>query len=102
MTQPGETEHYSVADHVRAIYEHTRVRIFHSAVINRTPASVQMLRRYRKQGAEIVRPSFGELKRMGLPYLTADLLQQRGKIRHDTGRLANLLLREFVRGIGVR
>ena len=24
MTQPGETEHYSVADHVRAIYEHTR------------------------------------------------------------------------------
>jgi uncharacterized cofD-like protein len=96
MTQPGETERYSVADHVRAIYEHTRVRIFHSAVINRTPASAQMLRRYRKQGAEIVRPSFGELKRMGLPYLTADLLQQRGKIRHDTGRLAKLLLREYV------
>jgi uncharacterized cofD-like protein len=96
MTQPGETEHYSVADHVRAIYEHTRVRIFDSAVINRTPASPQMLRRYRAQGAEIVKPSLSELKRMGLPYITSDLLQQRGKIRHDTVRLANLLLREFV------
>ncbi len=96
MTQPGETEHYSVADHVHAIYEHTRVPIFHSAVINRTPASPQMLRRYRKQGAEIVKPSLTELKRMGLPYITSDLLQQRGKIRHDTARLANLLLREFV------
>src|SRR6266481_5669382 len=96
MTQPGETEHYSVADHVRAIYEHTRIRIFHSAVINRTPASPQMLRRYRAQGAEIVKPSLSELKRMGLPYITSDLLQQRGKIRHDTGRLAKLLLREFV------
>jgi len=102
MTQPGETERYSVADHVRAIYEHTRVRIFDSAVINRTPASAQMLSRYRKQGAEIVKPSLSELKRMGLPYITSDLLQQRGKIRHDTGRLANLLLREFVRGIGIR
>ena len=96
MTQPGETEHYSVADHVRAIYEHTRVRIFDSAVINRTPASPQMLRRYRAQGAEIVKPSLSELKRMCLPYITSDLLQQRGKIRHDTVRLANLLLREFV------
>ena len=28
MTQPGETQHYSVADHVRAIYEHTRPGIF--------------------------------------------------------------------------
>jgi hypothetical protein len=65
-------------------------------VINRTPASPQMLRRYRAQGAEIVKPSFAELKRIGLPYITADLLQQRGKIRHDTVRLANLLLREFV------
>jgi 2-phospho-L-lactate transferase/gluconeogenesis factor (CofD/UPF0052 family) len=80
----------------RSIYEHTRLRIFDCAVINRTPASPQMLRRYRAQGAEIVKPSLGELKRMGLPYITADLLQQRGKIRHDTVRLANLLLREFV------
>jgi hypothetical protein len=55
-----------------------------------------MLSRYRKQGAEIVKPSLSELKRMGLPYITSDLLQQRGKIRHDTVRLANLLLREFV------
>ena len=96
MTQPGETEHYSVADHVRAIYAHSRRRLFDCVVINRSPASTAMLRRYRAQGAEIVPPSYTELKRMGLPYITADLLQQRGKIRHDTNRLAALLLREFI------
>jgi uncharacterized cofD-like protein len=96
MTQPGETEHYSVADHVRAIYENTRMNLFDCAVINRTPVSAQMLRRYKAQGAEIVQPSFAELKRVGLRYVTADLLQQRGVIRHDTARLADLLLREFV------
>src|SRR5271168_292448 len=87
MTQPGETEHYSVADHVRAIYENTRPRLFDCAIINRSPVSAQMLRRYKSQGAEIVQPSFAELKRMGLRYVTADLLQQRGVIRHDTERL---------------
>jgi uncharacterized cofD-like protein len=96
MTQPGETEHYSVADHVNAIYEHTRPRLFDCAVINRTPASPQMLRRYKAQGAELVQPSFVELKCMGVRYITADLLQQQGKIRHDTARLADLLLREFI------
>ncbi len=41
MTQPGETEDYSLADHVRVIYEHTRVRLFDWVVANRTPASPQ-------------------------------------------------------------
>jgi len=96
MTQPGETEHYSVADHVRAIYEHTRKRLFDFAVINRTPASPRLLRRYRAQDAEPVQPSFKELERMGLRYVAADLLHQDGVIRHDYTRLANLLLREFI------
>ena len=37
MTQPGETRHYSVADHVRAIYEHTKPGLFDFVVINRSP-----------------------------------------------------------------
>ncbi len=57
MTQPGETQHYSVADHVRAIYEHTRQRLFDFAVINRKAVSARLLRRYKAQGAEPVDPS---------------------------------------------
>jgi uncharacterized cofD-like protein len=96
MTQPGETQHYSVADHVRAIYAHTREGLFDSVVINRTPASSRLLRRYQAQKAEPVRPSLAELDRMGLRYVTADLLHQDGVIRHDQTRLADLLLREFI------
>src|ERR1700729_796026 len=58
MTQPGETQHYSVADHVRAIYEHTREGLFDFAVVNRKAVEPRMLRRYRAQGAEPVDPSF--------------------------------------------
>jgi uncharacterized cofD-like protein len=96
MTQPGETEHYSVADHVRAIYEHTRNGLFDFVVINRTRVTPRLLRRYEAEGAEPVEPSLKELGRMGLNYVTADLLHQDGVIRHDQTRLANLLLKEFV------
>jgi uncharacterized cofD-like protein len=96
MTQPGETEHYSVADHVRAVYEHTRPGLFDFVVINRTRVTPRVLRRYEAQGAEPVQPSFAELKRMGLAYVTGDVLHQDGVIRHDQTRLAQLLLDKFV------
>lgn len=102
MTQPGETQRYSVADHVRAIYAHTRRNIFDFVVINRTPVSPRLLRRYAALGAEPVNPSLGELARMNLKYVTGDVLQQEGVVRHDQSRLASLLLENFVKHKGVR
>jgi uncharacterized cofD-like protein len=97
MTQPGETDSYSVADHVRAIYAHTRSGLFDWVVVNRTPVAPRLLHRYRAQGAEPVAPSVEELRRMGLRCMTADLLQQDGVVRHDQRRLTRLLLEEFVK-----
>ncbi|MGC1168889.1 MAG: 2-phospho-L-lactate transferase CofD family protein, partial [Candidatus Acidiferrales bacterium] len=97
MTQPGETQHYSVADHVCAIYDHTRKGLFDFAVINRRPIPKALLKRYRKQGAEPVQSSAAELKRMGLRYITGDLLRHNHVVRHDQGRLTQLLLEEFVK-----
>lgn len=96
MTQPGETQHYSVADHVRAIYDHTRKKLFDFAVVNRATVKPELLRRYRAQGAEQVAPSYAELDRMGLKYVTGDLVQQDGVVRHDHERLSRLLLDQFV------
>lgn len=102
MTQPGETHNYSVADHVRAIYVHTGHRLFDSVVINRTPISPRLRRRYAAQGAEPVDPSFTDLDAMGVKYVTGDILQQEKVVRHDQLRLTNLLLDQFVYGSAVR
>ena len=96
MTQPGETQHYSVADHIEAIYAHTKRPLFDYAVINRTAVSPGLLRRYASQGAEPVDPSFDRLDRMGLPYVTGDFIDQKGVVRHHRGRLAALLLNRFI------
>jgi uncharacterized cofD-like protein len=97
MTQPGETRHYSVADHVRAIYEHTERGLFDFAVINRTSLSPALQRRYKAQGAEPVDPSLRELSQMGLSYVTGNFLQQGNVARHDQSRLTQVLLDEFVK-----
>lgn len=96
MTQPGETQHYTVADHVRAIYEHTHHRLFDFAVINRKTVSPRLLRRYRAQGAEPVDPSLGELEEMGLRCVTGSFLQEHNVVRHDEARLTQVLLDRFV------
>jgi uncharacterized cofD-like protein len=98
MTQPGETSGYSVADHVRAIYEHTGKNLFHSVVVNRGVAPAHVLRRYRKEGAEPVDPSFDELHVMGVQCVASDLLQRGGVIRHDQRRLAKLILNHYISG----
>lgn len=97
MTQPGETQHYSVAAHVRAIQDHTKTNILDYVVINREMVSPRLLRRYRAQGAEPVEPTIDEIQAMGLKVITGDFLQQDGKIRHDQARLAALLIDKFVR-----
>ena len=92
MTQPGETDGYSVADHVRAIYEHTGKQLFHAVVLNRGVPPPHVLLRYRREGAEPVSPSLPELRKMGLACITANLLQRGGVIRHNQRRLARLIL----------
>jgi uncharacterized cofD-like protein len=96
MTQPGETQHYSVADHVRSIYWHTRPGLFDYAVINTKKVAPRLLRKYREQGAEPVDPSFEELDQLGLRYVTGDFLQEEEKVRHDQERLTRLLISKFV------
>ncbi|MGA9882726.1 MAG: gluconeogenesis factor YvcK family protein [Candidatus Acidiferrales bacterium] len=97
MTQPGETRHYTIADHVRAMYDHTRPGLFDYAVINRTPVAPRLMRRYAAQGAEPVDPAYSELEKMGLRCISGALLRQDGKVRHHEARLTRLLIASFMR-----
>ncbi|MBZ5698019.1 MAG: YvcK family protein [Acidobacteriia bacterium] len=96
MTQPGETEGYSLADHVRAIYRHTRRKLFDWVVASNQPVSLEVARRYSSRGAEPVRVDIGELQRTGVRCLLDNLLEEHGVVRHDSVRLSRLLIEEFV------
>jgi uncharacterized cofD-like protein len=96
MTQPGETQGLSLADHVRVIYSHTRRRFIDWVVANNQLISPQLARRYSRHGAEPVRVDLQELQRLGVRCLLDNLLEERGVVRHDSARLSQLLIEEFV------
>lgn len=96
MTQPGETTNYSVAEHLRAIQEHVRPRIVDFVLANRTAVSPTVARRYEREGAAPVRVDVAALRKMRTRVLLDDLLDEHDKIRHNSSRLAKVLLDQFV------
>ena len=96
MTQPGETQDFSLADHVRVIYAHTGRKIIDWVVASNQQISLEVARRYSRRGAEPVRVDLPELQRMGVRCLLDDLLEEHGLVRHNASRLSQLLIEEFV------
>src|SRR5882724_64222 len=96
MTQPGETAGYALADHLRAIQQHTSHRVIDWVVANRKPISPDVARRYRAQGAEPVAIDLPKLQKLGFRVILDNFLEEHGVLRHNTRRLSRLLLEEFL------
>jgi uncharacterized cofD-like protein len=97
MTQPGETTHYTLSQHLRAIEDHMGKRVVNYVVANRKPVSPEVARRYRAEGAEPVVVDSPSVTKMKVRLLADNLLEEHGVIRHNSPRLASLLVKEFLR-----
>jgi uncharacterized cofD-like protein len=99
MTQPGETDGFSLNDHLEVVREHTGAQLFDYVLVNRTPPTAGQMARYREQGAEWVRceprlPAAGAAR-----VVEADLLDTAcDQIRHDSDKLAAAILKIARRG----
>ena len=88
MTQPGETEHYSAADHVQALAEHCGEVLFPNLLLNNGRPSPEILQKYRAEHAALVEIERERLQSLKLNLVERDLLAEDLKIRHDPDRLA--------------
>src|SRR5580692_10277694 len=66
MTQPGETEGFSLADHLRVVYDHTRRKFLDWVVASNQLISPDVARRYSRRGAEPVRVDLQDVQRLGV------------------------------------
>jgi uncharacterized cofD-like protein len=88
MSQPGETNDFSAADHVRSINRHARGKLLDYAVINIRPITHAMRRRYARQAARPVENDIDELFKMGLKVMAGNLARHGEKLRHDSDATA--------------
>ena len=97
MTQPGETDGFTAADHLAALQRHVGVPGVDLVVVNQGPIGPERLHAYREQGATPVAPAIAACHDLGVQVLAADLVTRQGLVRHDPDRLARALLEEALR-----
>jgi len=96
MTQPGETAHYVLSDHLRAIQEHVHGRVIDAVVANRQSISRAVARRYRAEGAEPVIVDRENVLQMKVRLITGNFVEEHGVLRHNSPRLARQVIDHYL------
>lgn len=91
MTQPGETDEYSVSEHIKNLVRHSHPRIFDYCIVNNGHIPHDVLKRYAKQKSYPVAADPENIKNMGYRVMEGDIVSVSEVIRHDPGKLANLI-----------
>ena len=93
MTQPGETDHFTAGDHVKAIMDHAGKEIIDCVLINSGGIPEKLAEKYGQEGAyrvSIDRERFGLF---GIKVIEEDLISTTDYARHDPARLAEAIMR---------
>ncbi len=92
MTQPGETDAFTASEHVRVLLEQTSERVCDTVIINEEPPR-KLLERYAEEGQIPVAPDRAAIEAMGLRVLGASVVSETSTVRHDSNRLADVVLK---------
>ena len=102
MTEPGETDGFSLDDHLRVIREHAGYDLFDYILVNRSALPAPVIARYAQQGSTPITCGTplkwaGRAKVVEMEFACETLLD-RGKIRHEPASLASAIQALVVTG----
>ena len=92
MTQPGETDGMTAADHARALLEGTKRQIFEYELIN-VEQPHRLLKRYELERAYQVRPDAKAIAALGVTPIFGKFVSETQLVRHDARKLAHSLMK---------
>ncbi len=92
MTEKGETDGYSVADHIEALYEHTGLPVVDYVIANVGQVSDSILERYGSEGACPVVVDRDRVAKMKVKMIEAELVSPGEVAWHDSDKLARVVL----------
>ena len=98
MTQPGETEGYSVADHIREIDRISKKKLFDAVLVHRKPPTPLSLKKYALENSHPVDLDRQEIAQLNRRIVMANVMEEdvvKGRVRHSSSQLARVLLRWY-------
>jgi uncharacterized cofD-like protein len=101
MTEEGETDNFTAAEHLKVIQRHTGKQIVDYAVVNTGKIDEERLKRYIEEKAVPVKSSTDEIAKMGINIIERDLVSDNEVAWHDADKLARVILEKISTKIGV-
>jgi len=93
MTEAGETEGYTVSDHIRALFRHSYAGLFNLCLTNSASIPQAVLQRYHREGASVTFCDKEACEALGVEIVTRPVATvENGCVRHNPGHLARELM----------
>lgn len=93
MTQEGETEGYTVSDHIAALFHHSAPGLFQLCLANASPIPKGIAARYAEEGAELLCCDRDACESLGVEVIERPIATvENGYVRHHPGHLARELI----------
>lgn len=93
MTQPGETDGYTVSDHLEAIRRHTGHPLFDYVIVNNGEIPKEILSMYAEKGSRMVGLDLDKVAKRGYGVIEDHLIQYQTYLRHDSIKLSRHIYR---------
>ena len=89
MTEPGQTDNYSISEHLQAIIDHSGGKIVDYCICDTGEVVPEYVRMYNRQGSDLVEIDLSKLSSMGVNVIHKHMSKIEGnKIRHDGDTVA--------------
>ncbi|MBO8159006.1 YvcK family protein [Thermosyntropha sp.] len=92
MTESGETDDYTAADHVKVIIEHLGEQLIDYVIVNSGSIGEYRLKRYKEEGAVPVKADKDRIEKLGIKVIEADLVADDELAWHDPDKLAAIII----------
>jgi uncharacterized cofD-like protein len=101
MTQPGETDGMTAADHVEALFENAGGRVCDYVVVN-DQAPQKLLGAYAEENQQPVVPDLERIHALGITPVSAPIISETVNVRHDSAKLAETVIELIDRAVAER
>ncbi|WP_291576481.1 gluconeogenesis factor YvcK family protein [Clostridium sp. UBA4548] len=98
MTQPGETDNFTVQDHIKAIHDHCGSIIIDYAIVNGENIGEDLKKKYLEEGSIPVVLEKSKSDNLDVEYIKANIVRiKNGYVRHNEDKLAEILVETVMR-----
>ncbi|MFA5271604.1 MAG: gluconeogenesis factor YvcK family protein [Candidatus Omnitrophota bacterium] len=95
MTQHGETDGFTVADHVEALLMHSKKNIVNHCLVNSGRLDYNLLLRYSQEKSFPVIFDRERLRKFGVGVFEADVVSRSNYLHHDSDKTAKVVIESY-------